>query len=172
MNHSSTSQIRTAVTLFLLVLGLILIALAVLADELGIDVTPGFGVLQMVGFLAGLTLVTIAAYMAVSSRRPSDAPHSLQADIGLRLVATGLVFAYVTGLSDLIGIGTHVQPAFARPFVGPLQLGGILIGILTILSGLLLYGTSRGQRESSSMEFLITRQRENKTQEASASHNE
>ena len=86
---------------------------------------------------------------------PPDSPRSLQADIAVRLGATGLVFLYVSGLSDLIGIGTHSQPNFERPFVGPLQLGGIGIGLLTILIGLYLYHTSRGTRESSSMEFLL-----------------
>jgi hypothetical protein len=66
-----------------------------------------------------------------------------------------LVFAYVSGLSDLIGIGTHLQPNFERPFVGPLQLGGIGLGVLSIIAGLLLYYTSRGSRDSSSMEFLV-----------------
>jgi hypothetical protein len=80
------------------------------------------------------------------------------------LIATGLVLAYVTGLSDLIGIGTHVDPAFDRPFVGPLQLGGILIGVGLILFGLVLYYTSRGQRESSSLGFLVTEKKDDTEQ--------
>jgi hypothetical protein len=87
--------------------------------------------------------------------RPKDAPRSLQADIGIRLGATGLIFTYVTGMSDLIGIGTHVDPVFDRPYVGPFQLGGILIGVMMIIAGLILYYSSRGPRESSSLEFLI-----------------
>ena len=135
-------------------------ALAILADELGLDLTPGFGVIQMVAFLSGLTMVTLAAYLYVGSKRPDEAPHSLQADIGARLVATGLVFAYVAGLSDIIGIGTHVEPSFERPFVGPLQLGGMVIGLVAIVAGLAMAYTSRGQRESSSLEFLVHPRRE------------
>lgn len=166
MSNNRISQIRATVTLVLFIAGLVLMALAILADELGLDLTPGFGVIQMVSFLAGLTLLTGAAYLYLSGRRPPDAPHSLQADIGQRLIATGLVFDYVTGLSDLIGIGTHVEPSFERPFVGPLQLSGILIGIMVIVAGLTLYGTSRGQRPSSSMEFLLNRQTEEENQRA------
>ncbi|HCB49198.1 MAG TPA: hypothetical protein DEP47_06685, partial [Chloroflexi bacterium] len=55
----------------------------------------------------------------------------------------------------LIGIGTHVQPAFARPFVGPLQLGGFLLGVFIITVGLILYLTSRGAREISFFEALF-----------------
>jgi len=95
--------------------------------------------------------------MVLHAKRPNDAPHSLQAEISTRLIATGLVLSYVTALSDLIGIGTHVGPDFNRPFIGPLQVGGIAIGVGLILFGLVLYHTSRGQRESSSLEFLVTR---------------
>jgi hypothetical protein len=69
-----------------------------------------------------------------------------------------LVFAFISGLSDLVGIGTHVEPDFERPFVGPLQLGGIILGVLSITAGLLLYYTSRGRRESSSLESLLPKE--------------
>lgn len=154
-NGSRTTQVRKAATLVLVVLGVLLVALALTADVVGLDITPGFGVIQMAILLAGVTCLTTAAFAHVHSLRPKNAPRSLQADIGVRLGATGLVFAYVTSLADLIGIGTHVGPRFIRPFAGPLQLGGLLLGIIMILAGLFLYYTSRGQRESSSMEFLV-----------------
>jgi len=155
MSNSGTSTIRRNVTIILAILGILAIILAFAADTLRLDPTPGFGMVQMVGLLTGLTCLTLAAFLYVHSLRPKDAPRSLQADIGTRLGATGLVFAYVTGLSDLIGIGTHVDPAFERPFVGPLQLGGMALGLLMIIAGLILYYTSRGPRESSSLGFLI-----------------
>jgi len=157
MTSSGSTRIRKIVTLSLVILGLLLIGLALAADYVKLDLTPGFGMIQMVALLAGLTLLTLAAFLYLYSLRPKDAPHSLQADIGIRLGATGLVFAYVTGMSDLIGIGTHVDPSFERPFVGPLQLGGLLLGVLMIAVGLILYYTSRGPRRSSSLEFLINR---------------
>ena len=155
MSTSSASHIRRNVTIILAVLGVILIVLAIAADTLRLDPTPGFGMVQMVALLTGLTCLTLAPFLYLHSLRPKDAPRSLQADIGTRLGATGLVFIYVTGMSDLIGIGTHVNPSFERPFVGPLQLGGMGLGLLMIIAGLILYYTSRGQRESSSLGFLI-----------------
>ena len=91
----------------------------------------------------------------MSAARPPDTPRSLQADIGVRLSLTGLVFCYVTGFADLIRIGTHVQPEFERPFIGPLQLAGFVVGLLILLGGMVLYYTSRGKRPSSSMEFIL-----------------
>lgn len=155
MSKSNTKQIRSTVIILLILFGLLLLFLSMAADELGIDTTPGFGVIQMVSLLAGLTFLTLGAFLFLHGRRPKDAPQSLQAEISTRLIASGLVLTYVTGFSDLIGIGTHILPSFNRPFVGPLQLGGIIIGVALILFGLALYYTSRGQRENSSLGFLV-----------------
>jgi hypothetical protein len=155
MTAIGTSRIRKFVIIILAILGVLLISLAMIADYARLDLTPGFGMVQMFAVLSGLTLLTMAAFLYLQTLRPKDAPRSLQADIGIRLGATGLIFAYVTGMSDLIGIGTHVDPAFDRPFVGPLQLGAILLGVIMIVAGLILYYTSRGPRESSSLEFLL-----------------
>ena len=154
--NAKNRQIRKIVLITLTVLGILLMGLSIAADAIRLDGTPGFGVVQMVAFLTGLTLLTVAAYLFVYGFRLKGSPRSLQADIGVRLGLTGLVFVYITGFSDLIGIGTHVNPAFERPFVGPLQLGGLLLGVLIIIAGLLLFFTSRGTtRETSSMEFLV-----------------
>lgn len=155
MSQEKTKQIRTIVLTVLIVMGVLLSGLALAAELLGLNITPGFGIVQMVQLLLGISSLTLAAYLYLQRLRPPDTPRSLQADIGVRLTATGLVFAYVAGLSDLMGVGTHIEPSFERPFVGPLQLGGLLLGILVIVGGLLLYHTSRGVRESSSMEFII-----------------
>ena len=148
-------RVRRAVIAVLSVLGLLLTIGAVATELFGLDLTPGFGVLQTLAFLMGLTALTIAAYLFMAAGRPPDAPRSLQADIGVRLSLTGLVFCYVTGFADLIRIGTHVQPEFERPFIGPLQLGGFVVGLLILLAGVVLYYTSRGKRQSSSMEFIL-----------------
>ena len=148
-------RVRRAVIAVLSVLGLLLTIGAVATELLGLDLTPGFGVLQTLAFLMGLTALTIAVYLFMAAGRPPDAPRSLQADIGVRLSLTGLVFCYVTGFADLIRIGTHVQPEFERPFIGPLQLGGFVVGLLILLAGVVLYYTSRGKRQSSSMEFIL-----------------
>ena len=156
MSKKKTRQVRHITTLLSFVLGIVLCAISLAAELLGLDLTPGFGIVQMFQLLIGLTLLTFASFMYLKEIRPDSAPRSLQADIGVRLAATGLIFAYVSGLSDLIGIGTHVEPSFERPFVGPLQLGGLGLGVLSIMIGLLLYYTSRGSRDASSMEFLVT----------------
>lgn len=155
MNREFVNRIEKTSSFLLFILGLVLSIIALTADVLGLDITPGFGMVQMFQLLVGVTCLTLAGYLRIHSLRPVDAPRSLQADIGVRLGATGLVFAYTTGWADLIGIGTHVDPAFDRPYVGPLQLGGLLVGIIIIVAGLLLYFTSRGSRATSSLKGLL-----------------
>ena len=155
MNRDFVTQIEGILSIVLFAIGLGLSAVALGAEVLGLDLTPGFGMVQMLQLLVGLTCLTFAGYLRIHSLRPADAPRSLQADIGIRLGATGLVFAFITGWADLIGIGTHVGPEFIRPHVGPLQLGGLIVGLIMITAGLLLYYTSRGTRETSSLELLL-----------------
>jgi hypothetical protein len=152
---SKAARIRRAVTVILLALGVLLIIGAIVAEFVGIGPTPGFGVLQTLAFLLGVTALTFAIYLHLNAGRPADAPQSLQAGIGIRLSLTGLVLCYVSGFADLIRIGTHIQPEFERPFIGPLQFGGLVLGLMTLLAGIVLYYTSRGKRESSSMEFIL-----------------
>ncbi|HNS40151.1 MAG: hypothetical protein LC131_01240 [Anaerolineae bacterium] len=153
-------RVRHAVMWILIVSGVLLVVGSFAAELIGLDLTPGFGVLQTLAFLSGVTLLTIAIYLHLFESRPSDAPYSLQATIGTRLSLTGLVLCYVCGFADLIGIGTHVPPEFERPFIGPLQWGGLMLGLLLVLTGIILYYTSRGKRASSSLGFILNDQKE------------
>lgn len=152
---SRAARLRRIILIILVALGILLTIGAIAADTLGFGPTPGFGVLQMFMLLLALTALTAAFYLYVSGIRPADTPRSLQADIGWRLSATGLVLAYAAGLADLLNIGTHVEPEFPRPFVGPLQLTGLALGIAITVIGMFLYYTSRGSRTRSSMDFIL-----------------
>ena len=152
----SAKRVQRILALIFFILGVGLGAVAVSVDYIGLDLTPGFGAVQMLQFLLGISCLTVAGFLYLYTLRQPDAPKSLQADIGIRLAATGLVFMYVAGFADLIGIGTHVDPAFSRPFAGPLQLVGLFMGVLSIIAGMLLYHSSRKVRGTrSSMEFLV-----------------
>ena len=157
-NKLKAERIQSIFIWFLLIVGILLVGFSLGAEILGLDLTPGFGLIQMVQLLIGLTLLTLAGYIQIYRMRDANTPRSLQADIGIRLGASGLVLAYVAGLSDRLGIGTHVQPAFERPYAGPLQLIGIGVAILLVTVGMLLYFTSRGSQASSSLEFLLNEQ--------------
>ena len=149
MNESKQFDPWRITSVTLLILGIIFVAISF------IDRTPGFGAIQMLQMLLGVSAITLAIFLIMYKLRDPDEPRSLQADIAIRLALSGLVFCFVAGFSDLIGIGTHVNPRFERPFLGFLQLVGLGIGGFTILAGVVLYHTSRGNRQASSLEFLI-----------------
>jgi hypothetical protein len=143
ITEEKIARLRHFATFSLFMLGALLSIISLAAELLGLDLTPGFGVVQMFQLLIGITLLTAAGFLHAHGLKHRDAPQSLQADIGLRLALTGLVFAYAAGLADLMDIGTHVAPRFERPYVGWLQTTGIVMGIVSITLGLALYYTSR-----------------------------
>ena len=61
---------------------------------------------------------------------------SLAADIGLRLVATGFVFAIISGMADVFGMGTQPWPQV--PSFGFWQTTGVILGQIIIAVGFLL----------------------------------
>jgi hypothetical protein len=134
----------------LFLLGLVLIAVSIWADVLGIDITPGFGVFQVLGSLFGITFLTTAGYLFLADSADTKRERALLADVGIRMGLTGLLTCYVAGLADLLGVGTHQGVRFERPFFGPLQIGGLLLGLLLVLVGLVLFWFGRDRPVSNS----------------------
>ena len=134
--QSKPRSYNTSLTLLLTGAGIV--ALSIWAEPLKLDFTPGFGVMQIVGLLIGITLMTAAGYIYFAYRRPPSQKRSLLADVGIRLGLTGLLACYVAGLADMVGVGTHQASSFQRPFLGPLQQIGLVIGLLGVAGGLLL----------------------------------
>jgi hypothetical protein len=143
---SRSSQIQ----LGLVLVGLVLIALSVWADLIGLDLTPGFGLFQVLGSLLGITSLTIAAYLFLAGGQQPAGERTLLADVGIRMGLTGLLACYVSGLADMLGVGTHQGARFERPFFGPLQIAGLIRGLFLVLFGLVLFrlGRSRPGPES------------------------
>jgi hypothetical protein len=102
-----------------------------------LDLTPGIGLLQIGTFLLGITIMTFGAYLYAYAARHRAQPRTLREDIGLRLMATGLVISYVTGFADVLGIGSHFGAE--RPLFGPFQASGVALGVLIIVAGVILY---------------------------------
>lgn len=103
----------------------------------GADFTPEIGVLQIFVFLLGLTGMTLGAYIFLYATRHRAMPRKLREDIGVRLMATGLVVAATNGLADVIGIGSNFGEQ--RPLFGPVQAWGVSLGVIVIVVGIALY---------------------------------
>ncbi len=101
----------------------------------GLDRSPMVGFVQITVFLGGLAGICIGGYIALNSLWMGQ-PTCIAADIGLRLVATGYVIAFFSGMADVLGIGS--QPPPKLPFFGPWQARGVEFGQAIIGLGFLL----------------------------------
>jgi hypothetical protein len=119
----------------LVIIGLFIFILGAEPDLIGMDRSPVVGFVQIGVWLSGLALLLVSAYAAVRVIRNSR-PTSLRADIGVRLIGTGYVVAAAASLADFIGIGAQHMPTVS---FGPLQVVGLIVGVLLSLVGLILY---------------------------------
>lgn len=119
----------------LVLLGLLIFLIGVSPDLIGMDRSPVVGFVQVGVWLAGLALLLLAAYLTIRVVR-NGRPHTLLADIGVRLIATGYVVAAAASLADFIGIGSHTLPGLV---FGHLQVTGLIVGVLTSLLGVVLF---------------------------------
>src|SRR5690606_37793015 len=98
------------------VFGFFLFAIGVFPELIRLSITPGIGLLQILVLLLGVTVMTLGAYIYAYATRHRAQPRRLREDIGLRLMATGLVIAYGAGFADVLGIGSHYGTE--RPLLG------------------------------------------------------
>ena len=117
--------------------GLILFIIGLFPGLIQMDITGGIGLLQITVFLAGLTLMVLGSYIYLYATRHRAQPTRLREDIGVRLMATGVIIAYASGYADVLGIGSHF--GLERPLFGPLQAAGVAFSMFIIVFGIFLY---------------------------------
>jgi hypothetical protein len=103
----------------------------------GLDRSHVIGYLHALIFLIGLALIALSTYALIRLRRPIGHIVSMREDIGVRLAATGYVFAALSGMADFIGIGSNPLPN--TPIFGPLQSTGFALSVILIGIGFFLY---------------------------------
>ncbi len=119
----------------LAIFGFVLFLMGVEPGIFNLDRSPVVGFVQIAVFLIGLAVICVGGYISFSIQWTAG-ERSLAADIGLRLVSTGYVIAFVSGLADVFGFGT--QPFPMVPYFGPLQAAGVVVGEVVIAIGFLL----------------------------------
>jgi hypothetical protein len=126
---------RVRFGLGMVLFGFLLFLLGLEPDIFRLDRSPVVGFVQIAVFLFGLLIICIGGYISFSLQWVGS-EQSLAEDIGLRLVSTGYVIAFISGLADVFGFGT--QPFPAIPYFGPLQAAGVIMGEVVIAIGFLL----------------------------------
>jgi hypothetical protein len=125
----------------LVLVGLFIFMLGVNPGMVGMDRSPVVGFVQIGVWLTGLALLLLGSTLTVRVVR-NGRPGSLRSEVGLRLIATGYVFAVAASFADFLGIGAHRLPDI---YFGPLQVFGLALGVVVSLLGVLLYWPSRAR---------------------------
>ena len=119
----------------LAIIGVLVFVVGISPGLIGMDRSRVIGFIQMGVWLTGLGLVLLGAFLAVRVVR-NGRPMSLRAEIGTRLIATGYVVSATATLADFLSIGSHRLPWV---YFGPLQVGGLVAGVVVGIIGVLLY---------------------------------
>jgi hypothetical protein len=127
----------------LVLVGLLIFIIGINPNLLGLDRSPVVGFVQIGVWLTGLAVLLLGATLTIRVVR-NNHPNSLRSEIGVRLIATGYVFSVAASFADFLGIGTHNLPTISY---GPLQVGGLVFGVVVSLLGVVLYWPSK-QRKS------------------------
>ncbi len=134
-SDSRISHLRIRFNLIMIFFGFFVLTVGAKPGWYGWDRSPVVGFIQISVFLVGLAIICIGGYSGLIALWGKE-PRSIVADIGMRLVGTGYVVSVFTGMADVFGMGSHLPPI--RPYFGPWQAGGVLIGQVVIAIGFLM----------------------------------
>ena len=99
----------------------------------------GIGIIQVVMVLIGYTLLILGALTYLKFTFFLDVSANLVQNIGTRLALTGILFAALAGMADILGFGTHIRDGTSDLYFGQLQMIGILASFGLSSFGVLVY---------------------------------
>jgi hypothetical protein len=120
-------------------LGAVLALMGLFPQLTGATPTVGIGLVQVVMLLGGLTLLIFGALIYVKTTFYLGVPSTLAQSIGVRLAFTGLLFASLAGLADILGFGSHPRSDSTDFYLGELQALGLLLFFFLASAGVILY---------------------------------
>lgn len=126
----------------LVALGVILTLMGLFPGVTGLQSTVSIGIVQLTAMLIGFSLMIFGALLYVKFTFYPTTPSNLLQQIGTRLALTGLLFAALSGLADILGFGSHTAAATVDAFIGPLQAVGVVGSFVLAAMGVLLYAMS------------------------------
>jgi hypothetical protein len=132
---SRVAQIGIALGL----LGVMLTLMGLFPGVTGIEPTDTIGIIQIVTILVGLALLILGGLIFVKFTFYARKSATLAQQIAIRLALTGIVFATISGLADVMGFGSNLSELGSEILLGPLQAVGLLSSFLLASVGVLMY---------------------------------
>ena len=123
-------------------LGIMIALMGLFPTITGVQETGGIGIVQIFLLLVGDGMLIFGAIIYAKFTFYMDIPSTLAQQIGIRLALTGLLFIALSGLSDILGFGSHVRTDTSDIYLGWLQMVGILASFAISSSGVILYAVA------------------------------
>jgi hypothetical protein len=120
-------------------LGTVLTFMGLFPGVTGLTPARGIGIVQIVTILIGFVLLIVGALIYVKFTFYPYKSANLAQQIGIRLALSGLLFAAMMGMADILGFGSHLRSNNAEPLFGGLQALGILGSFAFASVGVLIY---------------------------------
>lgn len=120
-------------------LGLLILIMGVFPGVTGRAPTPNVGLVQLMALLTGWSLIAFGALIYAKFTYFPNTLSTLVQQIGSRLALTGIVFAAMCGLADVLGFGSHAGVLAGDVVIGRFQIAGIIGSFLLSSIGVLLY---------------------------------
>jgi hypothetical protein len=120
-------------------LGIMIALMGLFPNLTGLEDTPGIGVVQVFMLMLGYSMLIFGAIIYVKFNFYLGVPSTLAQQIGIRIAWTGLLFAALSGLSDILGFGSHLRTTSSDIFFGYWQAFGILASFAISSAGVLIY---------------------------------
>lgn len=148
-------------------LGIVIALMGLFPGMTGVEATIGIGVVQVFMLLSGYGLLVFGAIIYAKFTFFLEIPSTLGQQIGIRLALTGLLFAALSGLADILGFGSHVRSDTGDIFFGFWQAFGLLASLAMSSFGVLVYVMAGNPRLSEASQIddiqaseqkIITRQ--------------
>lgn len=123
-------------------LGIIVGMMGLFPEVTGVPPTVGIGIVQVLMLLTGFGLLIFGALIYVKFTFYLGQAANLAQQIGVRIALTGLVFAALSGLADILGFGSHIRGDNSDILFGPLQAMGIIGNFALSSIGVLIYAVA------------------------------
>lgn len=123
-------------------LGVVLALMGLFPQLTGFPPTPGIGLVQVLMLLVGQSLLMQGAIIYIKTSFYWGVPITLAQSIGLRLCYTGILFASLAGLADILGFGSHPRSLVVDLYFGPLQALGLILSFVVSAVGVLIYAVA------------------------------
>jgi hypothetical protein len=120
-------------------LGIVLATMGLFPGITGLEPTAGLGAVQLITILVGFSLLILGALLYVKYTFYPNDPASFAQQIAIRLGLTGLLFATMTAMADVLGFGSNPVTEDSDIFFGPWQAVGLIGGFLIAAFGVLIY---------------------------------